>query len=143
MDIKRETLELLNKKDWKYLEKEGVIKIDVEGTNGTWPSFVKCLDEEDKILYYSLLPSKVPIEKEDIVSKVITKINFGLKIGNFEYGKDLGEIHFKTSLEFTPDTLNVQSLIERLITTNILTTDEYMKIIMESIHGEVDIEKIF
>lgn len=142
MELKEATINLLNKKEWRYIEKEGVIKIDVEGSNGTWPSFIKCLDEENKFLYYSLFPSKVPKEKASKIYEVISRINFGLKIGNFEYGKELGEIHFKTAIEFVGEECNVEAMIEKAITTNILTTDEYMGLIMESIHGEVEIDKI-
>lgn len=141
-EIKKSVINLLNMKEWPYLENEELIKIDIDGNNGTWPSFVKCEEDEKILLYYSVFPVRIPKEKIDIVINGISRINYGLKIGNFEISYDQGELHFKTSIEFPNTDMDYKPFIEKMILTNILTTDEYLPIIMKFIHSDVKIEEL-
>lgn len=141
-EIKESVIKLLDMKEWPYLQNQELIKIDIDGKNGTWPSFVKCEHEEKILLYYSVFPVRIPKEKIDIVINGINQINYGLKIGNFELSYDQGELHFKTAIEFPNTDIDYIPFIEKIVITNILTTDEYMPVIMKLIHSDVKIEEL-
>ena len=54
----------------------------------------------------------------------MTRINYGLNIGNFEMDMHDGEIRYKTSIDVEGGELSSR-MVETLIAVNISTTDRY------------------
>ncbi|QZY54480.1 YbjN domain-containing protein [Crassaminicella profunda] len=132
---------ITQKNNWLSHQSSDLIKIDVDGQNGNWTTLGKCLEEEERFLFYSICPSKVKKEKTLLMAELLTRINYGLKIGNFEMDFDTGEIHFKTSIDFAGD-FDKEEMIEQAMSTNLLTMDEYFSVIMKVIHSDVSHEDI-
>ncbi len=83
----------------------GVYKVSVLG------------DETGKILaFYAISPLTVPPSRVAETAELITRINYGLSIGNFELGCDDGEVRFKTSIP-TNGTPLTYSLLRSLLYT--------------------------
>lgn len=121
---------------WNIQDWQGMFKIDVDSDHGNWQTFCKVLEEEKRFCYYSLCPVNVPKEKIPYLAEVITRINYGLKIGNFEMDYDTGELHFKTYVDFLDeDDTVVRSAMLQCIYANTLTFDNYFSKIMQAIHG--------
>ena len=137
--IKNTLMAVIKKNNWSYMERDEVVKIDVEGKNGSWSSFARCLGENRQFLYYSAVTSKVENQRKDIVVHILTRINYGLKIGNFEMDYDTGEIHYKTAVQLGQDNVDSE-IIESQIILNILTMDEYLPVLMKAIHSEECLE---
>ncbi|MDQ2085365.1 YbjN domain-containing protein [Herbivorax sp. ANBcel31] len=133
--------EIAKENGWAFNEINDLIKIDVEGKNGTWSSFCKCLEEEKKFIYYSVLSIKVPKDKILRTVEFITRLNYGLKIGNFEIDMDTGEFHFKTAVQLIDNT-NSHDIIGNNIIINILTMDEFLPLIMKIIYSDTPIKDI-
>ena len=53
----------------------------------------------DAVAFYSLYPARVPVEKRDEIIKLLTMLNDGLILGNFELNFENDEIRFKTSMD--------------------------------------------
>lgn len=131
-DVIKETVkQMLEKKDIKFFEVEDVIKFDVEGERGSWQAFMRVVEEEKLLVIYSLISYKVNPEKIQEVALLLTDINFGLKIGNFEMDRSSGEIHFKTYLDLAGDEAG-EDWIERSLFMNIHTTDHYLPQILKA-----------
>ncbi len=95
----------------------------------TSKSKYKCvfdLKEEEKILVcYSIIQDfYVPENQHDDFAIFITRINYGLMIGNFEMDFNDGEIRYKTSIDFEGTDLN-EPLIDNLFNANLSVVENF------------------
>lgn len=101
------------------------------------------IDEHDQIiLVYTILGSIIVSDKRNRISQLLTKINYGLRIGNFEMDYDDGQIRYKTSIDYDGVKEFDDSFIANLILISLTTTDKYFQAIEEGLHTRKTIEKI-
>lgn len=101
------------------------------------------IDEENKIvIIYTILGSLVELEKRNRIAQLLTRINFGIRIGNFEMDYEDGQIRYKTSIDYEGVKDYDDSFLENLIMSNLVKTDEYYQAIEEGLHTRKTIEKI-
>jgi hypothetical protein len=114
-------------KSWEYkqLGKDNTFEILYQGKNGNWICYLKVRESQDQIVFYSILPLNVPELKKTDVLILLTRLNYGLVIGNFEMDIDDGEIRFKTSMDTNPDYITSE-LIKSLIEKNVFIVDRYL-----------------
>lgn len=134
MNITETIREIAEEANWNLQEVQGLIKIDANSENGSWQTVCKILDEEERFCYYSLCPVSVPKEKIPYLAEVLTRINYGLKIGNFEMDYNTGEIHFKTYVDFYGEE-DVKKAVGQCIYANLVSFDRYFAKLMHAIHG--------
>jgi hypothetical protein len=131
------TESILKKQEWQfYLFEDSSLRIDVNGQAARWITLVKCIDEHQQLLVYSICPNKTPEAKFVQVQEFLTRANFGLKFGNFEFDYDDGEIRFKTSVQFEGD-FDFTLMIEECISLNIATFDRYLSGILQVIFTDI------
>lgn len=131
------TESILKKQEWQfYLFEDSSLRIDVNGQAARWITLVKCIDEHQQLLVYSICPNKTPEAKFVKVQEFLTRANFGLKFGNFEFDYDDGEIRFKTSVQFEGD-FDFTPMIEECISLNIATFDRYLSGILQVIFTDI------
>ncbi|MDY7023787.1 MAG: YbjN domain-containing protein, partial [Cyanobacteriota bacterium] len=82
----------------------------------------------------------VPGEKRYSVAALITMINYGIIVGNFEMNFYDGEIRYKTSLDVEGDRLS-PTLVKHLVYANVTTMDKYLPGIMSIIFGNISAEE--
>lgn len=111
--------------DWQETTDDEVIRADVEGDNGMWACYVVAREEEQRCTVYSQAPWETPEEQRPAMAETITRINFGLPLGNFELDFADGEVRFKTSVDLNGETLNAE-LFEGLLDPNLSTMDAYL-----------------
>lgn len=137
---------VLTEQEWRYIENDGVFKLDVEGENASWSSFLK-YEDEDSFSYYGVIPSKVSEDKLSGISELISKLNFQLKIGSFEInlsgaeGAQRGQIMFKTYGIITKSLVDEQpqiaaEIVRKAIAFNMLTMDYYCGRIMKALYSD-------
>lgn len=136
VSIKDLVKEIAEDNKWSYQEANGLIKIDAEGKRGNWQTFCKCIEEEGRFCYYSLCPGVTPKENIPYMSEVITRINYGMKIGNLEMDCDTGEIHFKTYVDFFDANIQKEAIAQCMY-INIIIFNEYYENIMRAIYSTV------
>lgn len=101
------------------------------------------VDEGNKIvIIYTVLGSLVELEKRNRIAQLLTRINFGIRIGNFEMDYEDGQIRYKTSVDYEGIKDFEDSFLENLIIYNLVKTDQYYQAIEESLHTRKTIEKI-
>lgn len=135
MNITEAVKSIAKEAGWNIQEWKGMIKIDADSSNGTWQTFCKILEDEKRFCYYSLCPVNVPVDKIPYLAEVLTRINYGLKVGNFEMDYDTGEIHFKTYVDFYGEE-DEKRAVTQCIYANTMTFDSYFSKILQAIHGE-------
>ena len=111
--------------DWQETTDDEVVRAEVTGDNGSWAVFAVAREREGRCTVYSQAPWNTPEERRAEMAECITRINFGLPLGNFEMDYADGEIRFKTSLDVAEDRLTT-ALFEGLFEPNMATMDHYL-----------------
>ena len=112
--------------DWPMAETEmqDVLKVPFVGQNGHWDCYARVRGEQDQFVFYSQLPFTVPDNKKTEVSLLLTRLNFGLILGNFEFDFEEGHVRYKTSIGVKGDRLTV-ALIEQMVYANVNMVDHH------------------
>ena len=111
--------------DWQNTSDDEVIRADVAGENGAWAVFVVAREKDSRCTVYSQAPWETPEVQRNAMSELLTRINFGLPLGNFEMDYADGEIRFKTSIDVSGAHLSGE-LFDDLYEPNIATMDVYL-----------------
>jgi hypothetical protein len=122
--------------DWADTTDSEVVRADVTADNGSWALFVVAREMENRITVYSQAPWETPEPLRPDMSELITRINFGLPLGNFELDFSDGEIRFKTSLD-PGDSVLTTELFEGLLDPNIATMDLYFPALEAVVQGRM------
>ncbi len=97
----------------------------------TWFS----IGEEDEIvLYVTRCPVFVPLERRAAAMEFLTRANFGLRMGHFEFDLEDGEVRYKTSIDVEGDRLT-PALVRRLVRPNLVTMDRYLPGLLRVVYG--------
>ena len=112
--------------NWRYEEIpcEPAIRFGFTGRNARFECFGRANEEHEIFVFYTVIPVRAPGEQRHIITELITRINYGLNIGNFELDMDDGEIRYKTSIDIEGGELSPR-MVETLLSVNISTTDRY------------------
>ncbi len=140
----------------QFLQVDGWFPDDVEGLTafsaryvGTHAEFrvVAHINVElEQIYVYVIFSESVPDDRRPAVAELLTRANYGLRIGNFEMDFRDGEVRYKASLDFEGATLT-HPLLKNLLYPAVQTSDRYFQSVMqvafagavpEAVIGEVE-----
>jgi hypothetical protein len=112
---------------WKFQAQaeQRTVSFVFDGKAGPWTTHVKAFEDEEQVAVYGVVPFAIDEERRAAAAELITRINFGLVIGNFELDFADGEIRYKTSLDFEGEQLTDQLLIQ-LVRANLSCMDAYL-----------------
>lgn len=104
--------DLLQRGGWDVEERpeQPLLRTLVQGRSGTWSCFVRTREHEGQITVHSICPRMAPDATRAAVAEFLTRVNFGLIIGNFELDLDDGEIRYKTSIDVEGEPLTLTQL---------------------------------
>jgi hypothetical protein len=123
---------------WSFtqLEEQPILRLGFQGENGQWSCYAQAREEQAQLLFYSVCPMNAPGDRRPAVAELLTRVNYGLFMGNFELDMDDGEIRYKTSIDVEGDRLS-PALVKPLVYANVLMMDRYLPGIMSVIYGNV------
>jgi len=136
-------LNFFQENDWSFSqhETEPILRMSYQGENGEWNCVAKTRENPDQLVVYSLYPIKVPKKKRLEIAELITKINYGLIVGNFEMDFQDGEVRYKTyAINGENNPLNSE-LIGQLIFVNVMTMDKYLPALMSVLYANIPIDQ--
>ncbi|RQH18220.1 YbjN domain-containing protein [Okeania hirsuta] len=115
------------KDDWTFTKLQGqsVLQMAYQGKNGLWNCYAQARETEEQFVFYSIHPELVSEEKRLAMAELLTRINYGLIIGNFEMDFNDGEIRYKTSIAVEGNILTYK-VIKRLVYANVAIMDYYL-----------------
>ncbi len=126
---------------WSFAkDDDSVLQMGYQGENGKYLCYMRLVEEQQQVIFYSVLQINVPEEKRDITAKFLTWCNFGLIIGNFEMDFTDGEIRYKTSLDVQDAELS-QGLLRRLVYPNVIMIDQYMPKVLALVYGDITFDQ--
>jgi hypothetical protein len=100
---------------------------------GPWQVQVIALEAQRCVLVHSILPTTVDRPSLTVVTELITHLNSGMILGNFELDHASGTVRFKTSMpvDETPEA----TTIGRLVDLNVEMMAEHAPTIVSVAHG--------
>jgi hypothetical protein len=121
---------------FEQIAESSILHTTFRGRNAEFECFARTQESPRRFLFYSLCPVSVQEEKYPIISEFLSRANYGLAIGNFEFDFDDGEVRYKTSVDVEGSDLTF-SLIKRLVYANVVTMDQYLPGIRAVINDNV------
>ena len=132
-------VEWLQEDDWSYSESERdngdkFSRSSYTGENSNFDLVLDAREASEVFFVYVYFPVKVPEKNRLIVSELLTRINFGLKIGNFELDMGDGEIRYKVSVDVEGSEL-VTKMVLNMVSAALSTSDSYFPAVMHVCYG--------
>lgn len=136
-DIFEQVTEFFENEKWTFEKVDGqkLLRSSFTGKNGRWLFFAQLLEEQRRVLFYSVMETNVPADRRAEVAECITRVNFNLAIGNFEMDLDNGTVRFRTSIDTQGEDLS-QTMIRVLVLVNCMMMDNYIPAIMSVTYAE-------
>ncbi len=131
-------IEFYKKQDWAYtiVKDKQVVLLGISGKNGKFQFVVDVNEDKKRIVALSICNSNVPEAKMSYMSELLTQINYGKFLGNFELNFDDGEIRYKTSMYYSGTELS-DDVIKNLLMVNIASMDTGLPAIMKLLYNEI------
>ncbi len=120
--------------NFQQLDDKPVIRAGYRGERGTWVCFARVDEENQRFLFHSIMGLNIPLQFRPAVVEYLTRVNYGLPIGNFEMDFDTGDVRFKTSVE-TPERELTVSMVRVLVYANVRNMDHYFPGVLSVVHG--------
>ena len=106
------------------------------GQSGQWSCVAQAVEDQGKIVFFSISPEDVPHAKRIAMAEFLTSANYGLLVGNFEMNFSTGDLRFRTSLDASSGTVD-DALLYRLVHTNLAMMDTYLPGIQKILRTDV------
>ena len=110
--------------------------VNYTGSNAEIRCFARIRVETEILLIYAVSPMHVPSEWRAAAAEFLTRANYGLSIGNFELDYEIGQVRFKTSLDFEDNDLT-PSLIRNAIYPAVRTMNTYLPGLMKVMYASM------
>jgi len=104
--------------------------------SGVWDMYVRPCHHHKQVIFYSVLPYKIPDEQKTTVAEFLTRINFGINLGNFEMDWNDGEVRFRTSIALGNHDLDF-SLIDNLVMANLVAMEDHYDGLLTVLNGTI------
>jgi len=116
------------------LENKPVIRAGFHGERGTWVCYARVDEKSQCFLFHSLMGMNIPQPYRLNVLEYLSRVNYGLPVGNFDMNLDTGDVRFRTSIE-TPDGELTVPIVRAMVYTNVHTMDHYFPGVVAVVHG--------
>lgn len=119
---------------------EGLIVAQMSGEHGNWHTYIQITDDVKvrHVVVHAHLPALIPVSTRLKVTELLTRINYGLVLGNFELGLDDGELLFKTAVDLADGQLT-QAMFDRLYQLSSRVMNEHYGQIWSVAFGDIDV----
>jgi hypothetical protein len=123
--------------DWNFhaVDNKPVLIMGMSGKHGNYNCMAIAREEQQVFIFRTQSAVKAPEEKRAAVAEYLTRANYGLPVGNFEFDYRDGEIAYKTGLDVENDELT-PALVRNMVQANLSTFDRYYPGLMEIIYGD-------
>lgn len=82
--------------------------------NGAYSVFIETNEQQALAGMYVYAPTKVPEAKRHAVMEYLTRLNYGLRLGGFEFDLDDGEVRYTQNMDIEGSTLTSAMLLNML-----------------------------
>ncbi len=132
------------RRGWRFsaLPNRPVIKVNYNVGGVRWSAFVKAEEHDSYVVVRAVHPEPIAPEHRAAVMEFITRVNFGILVGNFELDLVDGELRFKTSLQLNGGELT-DAMVGGLFDANNSLYPRYRRYLLDVIEGTSNPEEAF
>lgn len=140
-DIFDTMTEFFQQEKWTYdqIPDQPILRMGMNGKSGKWVGYAQAREDQDQFVFYSVLPVTAPADKRLAIAELLTRMNYGLVIGNWEMDFRDGEIRYKTSIDVENDRLSL-ALVRNAVYLNLQMMDRCLSAIMGVLYGGTSID---
>ncbi|MCC6622698.1 MAG: YbjN domain-containing protein [Deltaproteobacteria bacterium] len=93
--------EMLTNEEWGFEPGPSATSLATgfEGANGRFVAVVAVREEEQQLVFYAYAPDLTAPDQRIAMMELVTRMNLGMMIGNFELDLDDGEVRFKVGVD--------------------------------------------
>lgn len=126
----------LEEQSWRYAMVEGapLLTFNVLGERATYPCWAAVNEEADQFTAFVVLPHRVPEDKRVAMGELLTRINYGLAIGNLEMDFADGELRFRASVDVEGGRLSPR-MVQTMFTAGLWTFDRFYDALMRVMYA--------
>ncbi|QXP84744.1 YbjN domain-containing protein [Methylococcus sp. Mc7] len=128
----------LDSDGWTYSERErgGLFSLSatVGLASGEFRTFFDVNDEEERFAVYVYAPVKVPEKYRGSVAEFLTRVNYRLFLGKFEFDLDDGQVRMVSTVFMGGSALS-QAMIDQMENSAHMTMNKYWPGIMSVAYG--------
>ncbi len=134
-------LEWLNEEEWSFSEYRSEdndnawTKASYVADNARFDIVFDVYENIEIFAIYIYSPVNVPENKRLEVSELLTRLNWGMRVGNFELNMDDGLVRCKAVVDIEGSTL-VTTMITNMLKAVLSTADKYFPMIMQICYGD-------
>ena len=128
--------QFLEEDQWfpQLLDDKRIYRVTFSGKNSQFVCFAQIRADLDQFLFYAVAPIKAPEDARVRLAELLTRANYGLRIGNFELDFNDGEIRYKASVDFEGMELS-KTLIKNMVYPVVQTMDRYLPAIFKGLYN--------
>lgn len=143
-EIMRAVEKYLEDDDWHYEfnEESGIFKFGLTLDSKISNVTIYCSIKDQGYSFLISLPLNATKDVRRAVSEFLTRVNFGIYVGNFEMDFSDGEIRFKSSVPCA-DNIPTHDQIEQSLFYGISTVKRYANGLLSVMLGLADAEKAY
>lgn len=125
-------------KGWTYQSEPEVNRVvfGIQANHANIDCIADIRDEKKQFIFLSICNCNAFPDKYDDIVEFITRANFGLYNGCFEFDFKHGIIRFKTTVIYDHENGIPEKILDKYILTNLFTMDHYIPGIMSIIYGD-------
>jgi hypothetical protein len=129
---------VLDEEEWGYdVSDDGrFLRSGFSGENGSWPFFVG-VDDDVAVSVDSILDQLAPEPRRAEVVELLTRINWGKRLGSFHFDYSDGEIRCHSAVDVEGGELT-PTMFQNLLFSNLAMVDYYFGAIMAVCYARVD-----
>lgn len=122
---------------WEPAPVEGrpsALRMPYQGECGAWTCVADVIEESAQVVFLSVSPVHAPPDKRDAVAEFLTRVNYGIILGNFEMDYGDGEVRYKTALDVEGDEIS-DALLRNIVLANLQAMEVYLPGLLAVIYG--------
>jgi hypothetical protein len=124
--------EFLQQDEWnpRRMGEQPIFSGRVNADNGNWLYFAQVREEQEQVIFYSVLQTFIPEDRRSAVAEFMTRVNYNLLMGNFEMDFEDGQVRFRTSIDVEGGQLT-PIMVRNLAYTNVAVMNRYLPGVLE------------
>ena len=131
-----ELIHLLDEREVNYStnDEHQSVCTDLKGEVAAYRIVAHVDAESELFQVYGYSPIRVPEGCRPAIAEAVSRANYGLRVGKFEFNVDEGDLRFQASQALLSESVG-ESVIDRLITTTMAMLDMYLPAFLSVIYG--------
>ena len=117
------------------VDESTTLRMQYQGEHAQWTCIAQTLEDRRTLLFYSVFPEAITLDKYDVILEFIARANYGMLTGSFELDLSDGDLRYRTSVT-VPDMEVSLLTVKQVVYDNVTAMDLYLPGIRAVLSGE-------